>query len=269
MSDPQNNRWVLTWNNYTEEDVKILEQWLESKAAKSIVEKEVGKEGTPHLQGYVEFPSRIRFSTISRAFGKAHWEIARKPRQNNIDYCSKDGTVLWNTLPKSLKERVMSLYDGVVWFPWQQDIISYAEGPVHQRKIYWFYERQGNTGKSFLTKYLYLKYNAIICTGKSTDIFNQVKVWMDTNEDQSPSLVVCDIPRVNQDYVSYQSLECLKNGLIYSGKYEGGVCCFEMPHVICLSNAPPDLNKMSMDRWAIYRISNGNAIYEMDNYSIV
>lgn len=55
--------------------------------------EEVGDNGTPHLQGYLEFNSPIRLNALKRVLPTAHFEVARQSAQVNCDYCSKDGIV--------------------------------------------------------------------------------------------------------------------------------------------------------------------------------
>ena len=50
-------------------------------------------------------------------------------------------------------------------------------------------------------------------------------------------------------------LEQIKNGMIYSGKYEGGQCLFESPHIVIFANSKPEIENMSIDRWNIKEIS--------------
>lgn len=127
-----------------------------------------------------------------------------------------------------------------------------ADAAVDPRTITWIYEKEGNAGKTFVAKFLALRAGTIICQGKAADVFNAVNVAIDKGT--MPQLVLVDVPRVTIDYVSYNALECLKNGLLYSGKYEGGTCIFPSPHVICFANEMPALAKMSLDRWKIYEI---------------
>lgn len=52
-------RWIFVWNNYPKNWMDHLDHLLEG--TKWIVGYEVGEEKeTPHLQGYVEFPIRVR-----------------------------------------------------------------------------------------------------------------------------------------------------------------------------------------------------------------
>lgn len=90
-------RWSWTLNNYTSEEVAALVS-LDEQDPKPfrylIFGEETGAEGTPHLQGYVEFSSTKRLSGVKRLLGnRIHAEVARGSGQQNKDYCTKeDGT---------------------------------------------------------------------------------------------------------------------------------------------------------------------------------
>lgn len=242
----------FTLNNWTTEE---LDQMLRDfDGMKYIIGKEVGEQGTPHLQGYVEFGRQLSFNQLKKISDRAHWEKPRGNKKQNIKYCSKDGNFV-STFPVPVRERILNSYSNTQWRPWQQDILNLIESEPDDRTINWFWESEGSIGKSYLAKYLVLKYDAIICSGKSADIFNQVNVWLGEHEGLSPKLIICDIPRTSLNYVCYNALEQLKNGMLYSGKYEGGVCIFDSPHVVCFANEEPYRPSMSKDRWNIVRIN--------------
>lgn len=84
----QSKRWCFTINNYTEADIKAVE---EASSQFLVYGKEVGKQGTPHLQGYVEFLAKRRTSTVCKILGgRAHCELANGTAGENIEYCTKD-----------------------------------------------------------------------------------------------------------------------------------------------------------------------------------
>lgn len=250
---------VFTLNNYTElEFTQLLKSFADFKY---VIGKEIGEEcGVPHLQGYVEFGKQVSFKQLKGINNRMHIERAKGTRKQNVEYCSKEGNVVSN-IPLPLKIRLLQEYDEVVWKPWQKCVLDIVESQPDTRTIHWFWEEGGNVGKSFLCKYLYLKYNAIIGTGKKDDVFNQVKNWMDENDEQSPSMMICDIPRSMMGYVNYSVYEKLKDGLLYSGKYEGGVCALDRLHVICFANEPPQFVEVSRDRWECYKIT-GDSIFK-------
>jgi hypothetical protein len=246
----------FTLNNYSEDEfTQLLRNFADMKY---VIGKEIGDEGTPHLQGYVEFGKQLSFKQLKKINNRTHWERPIGTREQNRKYCCKEGNFV-STLPIPLNERLLNKYSDVVWKQWQQFVIDIVQGEPDTRTVHWFWERSGNVGKSFLCKYLYLKYDALICSGKKDDVFNQVKIWLDNHDQESPKLVICDIPRSGVDFVNYGVLEKLKDGLLYSGKYEGGVCALDNMHVICFANEPPQQDTMSLDRWAIKRIVNGTS----------
>jgi len=258
-SSPSRLRRVcFTLNNYTEEEASQLKIWLAQKTQYYIMGWEIGKEGTPHLQGYFEVKNAIRFDTLKELNNRVHWERAIKKRIFSQNYCSKDGNYICSieirSLGEILKQEMLDRYVGIVWKPWQQTVLDKLNGEPDSRTINWICDWNGNSGKSYLTKYLALTRELIIADGKKDNIFNQVNRKLN-EEEKEFQLVVLDIPRSGEGYVNYGVLEQLKNGLIYSGKYEGGLCLFDNVHVIVFANFMPDKTQFSEDRWNIIDIT--------------
>jgi hypothetical protein len=211
--------------------------------------KEVGEKGTPHLQGYIEFKAPRTWQTIKNLLPRAHIEKARGTRKQNIAYCSKEKNFLSN-FPIPLEEQVLKEYEGVTWKPWQQEIVDLYVTQPDPRKIYWITDIIGNNGKTFLTRWMVAKHQVLLASGKKQDVFHQVAKRLENEDDQKPfRMVILDIPRHQQDFTNYGLLEELKNGMVMSGKYEGGTFVFPSPHVVVMSNSEPDFSKFSADRW--------------------
>lgn len=82
-------RWTFTLNNYSNDDELKIQNYNNKFL---IYGREIAPvTGTPHLQGYIEFKSPKKFETLIRHHPSMHWEIARKTRQANINYCKKSG----------------------------------------------------------------------------------------------------------------------------------------------------------------------------------
>ncbi len=246
--------YCFTWNNYPDSALTTLATLLGTTGHKAeyVVGKEVGSEGTPHLQGYIRFPHQIAWKTVTAMLPLCHIVRARGSLHENLKYCQKDGEFV-STFPPSKRERALAKYPPTTgtWRPWQERVIAYLEGARHPREIMWLWEPVGNVGKSWLAKYLYLRYHAILGGGQRKDVFHQVVGWQERHEGKDPSLILIDIPRERMQYFQYSTLECLKNGLGASGKYES--CCFyfvDTPHVVVFSNEPPDETRLSPDRWS-------------------
>lgn len=79
--------YVFTWNNYTDESIKLLN---ELDCSYLVYGKEVGESGTPHLQGYVEFEKQKKFQTVCNILKGAHIELRRGTGEQASAYCKKD-----------------------------------------------------------------------------------------------------------------------------------------------------------------------------------
>lgn len=126
---------------------------------------------------------------------------------------------------------------------WQQKVLdTIAEAP-DKRKIHWYVDHEGGKGKSYLARYLVCEKNAFYCQGgKQSDIIHGY---------DRQNIVVFDLCRDVEGFVSYSAMETLKNGVMFSTKYNSAMQVFPIPHVIVFSNFDPDRTKLSADRWDI------------------
>lgn len=128
------------------------------------------------------------------------------------------------------------------------DMFAEPEDPLWGRKIYWFWEPNGNWGKSVLATYLIDQRNAIEVSGAAKDCFCGIANQLEKHDIE---IVIFDIPRSCVDYVSFQAIEKIKDGKFFSAKYESGMVRFNRPHIICFANSPPPEEKLSLDRWEV------------------
>lgn len=86
-------RWAFTLNNWTVADVTHLHTTFRNVPTRYwVFGKEVGANGTPHLQGYVEWKVAKTLSATKTALGaRCHVEPARTPKIANERYCKKEG----------------------------------------------------------------------------------------------------------------------------------------------------------------------------------
>jgi len=86
----------FTLNNPTDDERHDLFNALESLAYGikfTGCGREIGEEGTPHLQGFICFGNAKTFSAIHSIPGllRAHFEVMKGSVDSNITYCSKEG----------------------------------------------------------------------------------------------------------------------------------------------------------------------------------
>lgn len=116
MANKSNTRtrsWLFTLNNPTSLIVLDEDKVSALKILYLVYQKEVGAQGTPHLQGYVYFQNPVRMVGCKAALVAlsddtakgAHLEVARGTAQQNRDYCTKvdtrvEGPFEYGVIPK-------------------------------------------------------------------------------------------------------------------------------------------------------------------------
>lgn len=80
--------WCFTYNNPQHEAEGIMDA-LKPMANYVVFQKEVGKSGTEHFQGYVEFKTRKRLTQVRKLLS-CHWEKRMGKRDQARDYCMKE-----------------------------------------------------------------------------------------------------------------------------------------------------------------------------------
>ena len=296
-------RWCFTLNNYNESDLKRIKESLnEEEVTYAVVGKETGKQGTKHLQGFINFKRKLRLNKVKMfVTAKAHLEKSKGSDVQNKAYCTKDGDIfielgvpsnvtekgggnsmkvarvtaqkiaegssiediaedddMWISYVKhskvirelseskkqtEIKKKAKQDMNNVQFKRWQARLMEKLEMKPHPREVIWYNDPVGHTGKTFMSKFLTLFKDAIrLENGKSADIKFAY---------QGERIVIFDLCRSQMDHFNYEALESMKNGLIFSPKYESKTKIFDIPHVLVFANWLPDQSKLSEDRWNI------------------
>lgn len=289
----QSKHWAFTLNNYSEADVARL-QSLGGSVSFLIAGKETGGNGTPHLQGFVSLPTRKRLRQVKALLGSnPHVEIARNINAA-IEYCKKDGDFFevgthpegagsrsdldafkddvkqGNLDMSSIREIHSEVYAKYPRFcveyvqdhlpqkevevlplrPWQMSLTLKLGQDPDDRKVVFIVDREGNAGKTWFAHY-YRQQNdrvQVLLPGKKADMTYAL--------DTRIRVLFVDAPRSKQgEYLQYDFLEEVKNGYIFSGKYESRIKQLDKVHVVVMMNEMPDLEKLSADRYDIVEVS--------------
>lgn len=100
----QGKYWVFTLNNPTEDEWFLLSSLSANQGGVCtylVLGDEVGVRGTPHVQGYLELPGKLRRSAVSKMDGLARAWLARRlgTSQQASAYCKKGGSFIeWGAL---------------------------------------------------------------------------------------------------------------------------------------------------------------------------
>lgn len=138
--------------------------------------------------------------------------------------------------------------------PWQQGLYEALEAPPDDRKIIFITDTRGNTGKSWFVRWYMFKHPEKaqrLSIGRREDLAFAIDV--------SKSVFFFDIPRGQSEFMQYSVYEQLKDGLIFSSKYESGNKVLHgRAHVVIFMNEQPDRNKLSADRYQVTNLLSLN-----------
>lgn len=246
--------WFFTFNNPKADMKKILEQFK----IDYVYQLERGEKGTIHYQGVIRFPNPVCMKFQSKCPKEIHWEYCKSWRAA-IKYCSKRESRLkgpyTNIVNLKYLKTIKDPLEGKKLYKFQKLVCDLVKTEPDDRKIYWFYDLVGNTGKTSLAKHLKLKYKnqMIYCSGSLKDVAFMISK---RHEEKVDILIaIWDIPRSYENYVDYKAIEKVKDGMMFCSKYESNDLIFNAPHTMCFANFPPDLKMLSKDRWVITEIS--------------
>ena len=149
---------------------------------------------------------------------------------------------------KKVKREDIQVPD-IILHDWQQSILDLLSKEPDMRKIHWYWDSIGGTGKSTFTKYLIKFHHALAISTTSKE--RVIRAY------QGEPVVVLDITRQegNKGEVNYSTLETMKDGYGFNTMYEPGLKIWRVPHVIVFSNIEPDYEQLSADRWHVTNLN--------------
>lgn len=218
-----------------------IDELLRPHAKEFYFQLEEGESGYMHWQGCFSLIKKEYISTAKMLINqKAHIEIA-KNWHSLKQYCQKNSTRKMGPFSHE------SVYVNVIkeLLPWQKNLEDeLLMENTNDRKIIWYYNLIGGMGKSSFAKYMAVKHKAcVLQTGAKKDMAFMLP--------DNPKIVIFDFARTIEGHVNFDAIECVKNGMIMSAKYESRMKIFDSPHVVIFANFPPEKNSMSLDRWDI------------------
>ncbi len=287
----QGFRFAITLNGPTDVDLRNIKKFFKTdECGCAVIGYETGKHHVhPHWQGYFELADRKKKTTFRERIieimkhKRVHIETAIGTKEQNLEYCfglkdskgkSKDyelGLILYkkNVEPPigyDQKKREVNVLLRMKKRPrhFQRFILNLVtqarqnkeESVSERRKVYYFYEHEGNTGKSAVAELLHWFYGGIVLGGRPQDMKHAVTRWKEV-ADQYPPVIIVDMAR-SGDFTkeSYYGIEEIKNAMFFSGKYDSTmVASLSKPIIFVFANVPPLWRYFSKDRWKAYAIN--------------
>lgn len=135
---------------------------------------------------------------------------------------------------------------------WQTKMDQILASRANDRTIIVILDHEGGSGKSTYARSKYFENDektAVIQNGRTQDIAHAISK---TNNNTLENIFI-DLMRLNMEHVNYNLIERLKNGIVFSSKYDSTtVRLAAIPHVVIFTNVMIDIEKMSKDRWLVF-----------------
>lgn len=288
---PRSKYWCFTLNNYTPADEQRIKALEGTTGIYVVYGREVGENGTPHLQGFISFPDRKRMTYVKNKIGQCHFSMARMVKES-IAYCKKDGDVVEFGVPPQLnggkrndlekfKEDVKAgMLDikeirekhSLVYARFKNFCHEYIrdQSPRHMVEPHPLRKWQAELNRTlngpvdkrkiiFLVDYSgsagkswFFRYYEQNHGDKCQIILPGKKQDMAYVLKETNRVVFFDCPKSKQgEYIQYDFLEEVKNGNVFQGKYESREKRFPSPHVVVAMNEMPNESLLSADRYDI------------------
>ena len=229
---PPAKRWCFTLNNWTIEEYSSIVPLCKETCIKWIIGKEVGAEGTPHLQGFCYFKDKVRPLSVFSFTNRIKWIKAKGNDDSQFKYCSKEHDYVFDGFPKP--PTTIARKD---FFPWQEEMAKIFDIPCkwNCRTIYWRYG-DINIGKTQFARWLCVHMNAVVIGGQNKHILAQVQ--------NQPAPIYIILLSYGDDKISYRAVEQIKDGLFSTafGCDNNKMEIRDAPHLLIIGNEPPDYN---------------------------
>lgn len=134
---------------------------------------------------------------------------------------------------------------------WQRELEGDLLDDADDRSVIFYVDPVGNQGKSWFQRWFYTQHTErtqLLSVGKRDDLAHAI--------DEFKTVFFFNVPRGGMEYLQYTILEQLKDRVVFSPKYSSRTKLLrEKAHVVVFCNEPPNLGKMSHDRFDIRILS--------------
>ena len=286
--------WCFTTNNYEEKHVLQLRALAQQDEVQYLIfGRERGDQGTPHLQGYASFGKRKTLNQVRKLIPDSHLSVAKGTAAQNKTYCSKEGSFEEYGDPPSsqgkrsdLEEFKQAVKEGTrnkralfedhsevcAKYPrfvheylqltqevqppephplvqWQQQLNDHLKTEPDDRQINFIVDKTGGKGKTWFAKY-YCHHHE----GKAQYMEMAKKADMAYAINPEIRVLFVNCTRQQVEFLNYSFLESVKDGMIFSPKYESKTVRMNKCHVVVLMNELPDMTKLSADRYLVVEL---------------
>lgn len=240
------------WNG----DAQSFGQWLSEHGAREwCIGEETGLDGYEHFQIVVHFKKGVNSRILQQNLGPfGHVEPSHV---HDFDYAMKTGNYIKSWYDPLDEFKDVELYN------WQKDVLDLLEKQT-DRQILCIVNKNGNVGKSFLSKYCEANGLMDVCPVISEEFNDYTAYCFQFNAKG----YIFDVPRsesTKKRKTMWAGIETIKNGLLFEKRYQPRKKWIAPPKILIMTNYYPPVEVLSFDRWQIFELyatENGYGVLE-------
>lgn len=221
---------------------------------------ERGRGGYRHIQGRIEYSAKTDYEIEVRKGRKTKkekrdlfFDTASKTKcyleesEQWSNYEGKDGKFITSEdTPEIRAQRFAPLTDP------QRGALACLESTNDRQVVVW-YDKSGNSGKSFLTGAMWERGKAHYVRLVGSNAEGIIKDTASKMAKDRRDMVIIDIPRARKWSTDlYEAIEVIKDGLIDDPRYTSQSVNIRGVKVLVMANSKPNERGLSKDRWVFY-----------------
>ena len=170
--------------------------------------------------------------------------------ENHPDVCAKYWQFVVRYIDMCRPKPTLPEYP---FFPWQKVLKHHLQNDEPDpRQIVFCVDTVGNMGKSWFCLRMLTELSPRVQYITPSKVENMSYAMAEDDID----IMLVDCPRSRQELFQYDFVEYVKNGVVFSTKYESRLKFYKPCHVVVMMNQYPDYDKLSRDRFLVITLDD-------------
>lgn len=176
-------------------------------------------------------------------------------------YINQNKWVLQGVEEDYARDRYKADYDRIDEpYDWQQHVLDQLGEPIHPRHILWYFDPEGDIGKSSIADELSVTHGAMKWNPVGKDSSSVAYNFAKKAKRERPSTIIADIKKEDYKNIQWGVIEASKDGHVESEKYDGIEWRDKRPRSIVFSNDNPTGCALTKNRVRLFTVMDKKVV---------